>query len=379
MLWRSEWVKGKRMADVLRRHILQTGLMAAVASGAAGALVVRKNMGTLQEYGEWMASIRRLPDTATDLSQLVALATLAPNSHNTQPWTFRAAAGNRLLLQPDLNRRTPVVDPDDHHLFVSLGCAAETLAVAAMGLGWSCDMETDASGEVTASLGPGKARPDALFPAIVDRQSTRSTYDARPVPIDDMIALVDAGTAPGINLALMTEPRERSQMRDLIVAANTAQTADPEFRAELKSWMRYNPTSAMNNGDGLLTAATGNPSLPDWIGPRAFDLFYDPDAETDKIAQQVTSSSGLAVFVAEESGPQAWVQVGRVAQRFLLTATARGIKSAFVNQPVEVAWMRPALAAMVGLPGQRPNLVVRFGYGPTLPYSPRRPVETVMA
>jgi hypothetical protein len=31
------------------------------------------------------------------------------------------------------------------------------------------------------------------------------------------------------------------------------------------------------------------------------------------------------------------------------------------------------------LPGRRPDIVIRFGYGPTLPFSARRPVEAVLA
>jgi len=71
--------------------------------------------------------------------------------------------------------------------------------------------------------------------------------------------------------------------------------------------------------------------------------------------------------------------VVRACQRFALQATALGLKHAFLNQPVEVARFRPELAALVGMPGQRPDLVMRFGYGPTLPCSPRRPVEAVLA
>ena len=47
---------------------------------------------------------------------------------------------------PDLSRRTPVVDPDDHHLFVSLGCAAENLALAAMARGCRGDPMFDDAG-----------------------------------------------------------------------------------------------------------------------------------------------------------------------------------------------------------------------------------------
>jgi len=34
---------------------------------------------------------------------------------------------------------------------------------------------------------------------------------------------------------------------------------------------------------------------------------------------------------------------------------------AFVSQSVEVAGLRPELAALMGLPGRRPDLVMRFG------------------
>jgi hypothetical protein len=62
-----------------------------------------------------------------------------------------------------------------------------------------------------------------------------------------------------------------------------------------------------------------------------------------------------------------------------LQTTALGLRHAFVNQPVEVAGLQPELASLVGMPGRRPDIVMRFGYGPTLPYSPRRPVQALLA
>ncbi|HLV82586.1 MAG TPA: Tat pathway signal protein, partial [Devosia sp.] len=73
-----------------------------------------------------------------------------------------------------------------------------------------------------------------------------------------------------------------------------------------------------------------------------------------------------------------WIAVGRACQRFALAATASGLKHAFVNQPVEVALLRPELAALIGEGGMRPDIIMRFGYGPTLPFSPRRPVNAVL-
>jgi len=74
-----------------------------------------------------------------------------------------------------------------------------------------------------------------------------------------------------------------------------------------------------------------------------------------------------------------WIRVGRACQRFALTATSLELKHAYVNQPVEVARLRPELAALVGAQDKRPDMVMRFGYGPTMPYAPRRPVDSVIA
>jgi hypothetical protein len=49
--------------------------------------------------------------------------------------------------------------------------------------------------------------------------------------------------------------------------------ADAAFMAELKHWIRFNPRSAMRSGDGLFSAASGNPGLPTVLGERAFSAF----------------------------------------------------------------------------------------------------------
>jgi nitroreductase len=91
-----------------------------------------------------------------------------------------------------------------------------------------------------------------------------------------------------------------------------------------------------------------------------------------RAVQRDQRQSGIAVFLGASADPQHWFLSGRACQRFALQVTALGLKTAFINQPVEVAPLRPELAALLGLPGRRPDLVLRFGYGPTLPFSPRR-------
>jgi hypothetical protein len=182
---------------------------------------------------------------------------------------------------------------------------------------------------------------------------------------------------PGVDLVIVTERNEVNRVRDLIVAGNSEQMADAAFVRELKTWLRFSPRQALESSDGLFSASSGSPALPAWLGPHMFDWVFRASAENDKYARQLRTSAGVAVFVSEHDNKDHWVRVGRACQRFALQATALGLKHAFVNQPVEVARLRPELAALVGLPGRRPDIVMRFGYGPTLPYSARRPAVIV--
>jgi nitroreductase len=313
------------------------------------------------------------------MNDLIRYATLAASGHNTQPWRFRVGA-SRIDILPDFSRRTPVVDPDDHHVFVSLGCAAENLTLAAAARGHPGEVGFDPvnDGSVVFAFADGLSAGSALFDAIPKRQSTRAEYDGKPVSAADLRLLASAAAISGVDLILIVDRLHIDRVRDLVVAGNSAQMADAAFVRELKAWLRFSPREAIQNGDGLFSASSGSPALPAWFGPRVFDWVFKADAENDKYAGQIASSAGIAVFVSQRDVRENWVLAGRACQRFALQATALGLKCAFINQPVEVAGLRPELATLVGMPGRRPDIVMRFGYGPTLPYSARRPVESAM-
>jgi len=163
-----------------------------------------------------------------------------------------------------------------------------------------------------------------------------------------------------------------------VLQANTAQLTDEALVKELKAWIRFSAADAVRARDGLYSVCTGNPNIPSWIGDLAFRWTLSPMRDNDKYARQVRSSAGIAISVGQAADKAHWVEVGRCYERFALQATALGIRNAFLNQPVEVAALRPPFAAALGLTGQRPDLVVRFGRGPLLPRSLRRPVEAVL-
>jgi hypothetical protein len=311
-------------------------------------------------------------------AELVRYATLAPSSHNTQCWKF-AVENDAITILPDLSRRCPAVDPDDHHLIVSLGCAAENLMQAAQALGSRCEARFDeARSSVRIALTPATPEVSELFRAIPSRQCTRAEYDGKPLASDELKRLEAAGASERVRMLLLTDRPTLEKVLDFVVQGNTAQMNDRAFVDELKRWIRFNSADAVRLSDGLFSGSTGNPELPAWLGGLMFDLFFTPNTENGKYTKQLRSSAGVAVFAGAKEDVSHWVEVGRCYERFALQATALGIRTAHVNMPVEVATLRSKFGEAIGLGRMRPDLVIRFGRGPTLPRSLRRPVPAVL-
>ena len=79
-------------------------------------------------------------------------------------------------------------------------------------------------------------------------------------------------------------------------------------------------------------AATGNPALPDWLGPLAFDWLASAQSENDKYAHQIRSSAGIAVFVAEQADHAHWGG-DRTCLPALCTASDRTRAETCLHQP----------------------------------------------
>ncbi|NPU84233.1 MAG: Tat pathway signal protein [Syntrophaceae bacterium] len=361
--------------------------MAAAAIGGTGVVVAGCAVNAHNAHAEYDALVQRtwrhtqgdMNSHSAQIHEIVRYATLAPSSHNTQCWKFKLGEDTVSIL-PDFQRRCPVVDPDDHHLFVSLGCAVENLIQAAAASGFRGEASFNVRGDesVDIALVPAKPFLSPLFDAIPSRQSTRGEFDRNPISSEDLMLLEKAGSRDGVRVHLLTERKAMEHVLDFVIQGNTAQMRNRAFVQELKDWVRFNGAHAARTGDGLFAGSSGNPSVPVWLGKILFDLFFTEGAENDKYARHIRSSAGVAVFVSERDDKSCWVETGRAFERFALQATVLGIRHAHLNQPVEVPSIRPQFANFLGVGSKRPDLIVRFGRGPEMPRSLRRPIEKVI-
>ncbi|WP_295882451.1 nitroreductase [uncultured Thiohalocapsa sp.] len=316
---------------------------------------------------------------ALDLHELVRLATLAASSHNTQPWLFRLRT-QAIEVLPDFRRRCPAVDPDDAHLWRSLGCAAENLvhAAAAQGHAASVQLAQQPQGlrvdfEPSAALGATD-----LSAALVRRQCTRRPFDGRAIAREHRALLAQAGACGTARTLLLDSPALRDTVIDFVRAGDVTQLTDPAFRRELIRWLRFTDAEALETGDGLASTPAGQPSLPRWLARPLLRFLLTGRGQAETDTANIRSSPLLAVVVASADSPGAWVDAGRAYERLALQATALGIRTAFINQPIEVPSLRASLHGALGLHGETAQLLLRLGHGPEAPFSLRRPLEDVL-
>jgi hypothetical protein len=216
-----------------------------------------------------------------------------------------------------------------------------------------------------------------LFDAIPSRQNTRSAYDSRLIKNIDLDNLQTLQLEPGVNLQFATNSTALETLLEYVNLGNQIQYTDPAFINELIKWLRFNKKEALSSMDGLYSACSGNPQVPRFIG-QMFVSGTKPQQQADADAAKFRTSP-VAVVVASESDDKiSWVRTGQVYERLALTATSMGIKSALLNQPIEVKELRSQFQSAIGLGNKIPQLLVRFGYADDMPKSLRRPVDWVL-
>lgn len=317
-----------------------------------------------------------------DFKFLVDCAIKAPSGHNTQPWKFENT-DNGITIHPDFSRALPVVDADNHALYISLGCATENIIIAASvkGLESTINYPIDAKGSIKILFNNANAsnvEKDSLYDFIALRQVNRSKYSEKVVSNEDLQILNSSFKFQGISLLLLNGKTSFTNIIPLIIEGNNMQFGNKQFVNELTSWFRYSKSEAEKTKDGLWTAAMGLPNMGRLIGNFVMKNFVSAKSEAKRIQEILQHTQGLAIFVSDDNDVVSWINIGRAFQRFGLTATKLGLSHAHLNMPCEEVVVRNKLAKELGLENKHPLLLIRYGFSNKMPYSFRRSVKDVL-
>jgi len=313
---------------------------------------------------------------------LLSSALLAPSTHNTQPWLFKIDHGCLELLA-DRTRALPVVDPDDRELTISCGAALFHLRLALRHFGYTGNITVfpDADNpDILAHIGLGdplNASPEdlALFDALGKRRTNRQPFEQRVVPASVLIALQEAAHMEGAWLSIIQEEADRNAIADLIALADQMQWADPHFRRELAAWTR--PDAEQWRYDGIPVSALGFGNLISYVNLRMGRTVQLGNGQAFHDRRLVLASPVLVALGTDQDTPSDWLMAGQALAHILLYACTQNVSASFLNQPIEVPEVRLMLHNQLERSGF-PQLLLRLGYGPEVPPTPRRPVAEVL-
>lgn len=316
---------------------------------------------------------------AAKLAFLLRYAVRAPSSHNSQPWLFRLD-GDSVLLLADRSRSLPVADADDRELEISCGVALFhlLLAIRHHGFGPELELMPTPDRDVLARVALGAAQRPAyedrlLFWATTKRRTNRFPYEDRPVPQDVLRALVEAAELESAWLSLLVRDVERESLAELVREADLRQLADERFRRELVDWIHEDPKAV----DGMPRTALGIPRLLAPVGARAVRTFGMGKSAVAHHRKLLEASPVLAVLGTNGDSTADRLAAGMALARVLLRAAQDEVAASFLNQPVELGDLRPKVTALGDREGVA-QLVLRFGYGPEVDPTPRRPLQDVV-
>jgi hypothetical protein len=155
--------------------------------------------------------------------------------------------------------------------------------------------------------------------------------------------------------------------------ADSAQNADPAYRAELRRWTTDDPT----RHDGVPASAVPHVDghSGDEIPLRDFDT-----RGTGHLPAQTASTRRQTILVlgTEEDDPLSWLRAGEALERVLLEIARCGYAAGPLTQAVEVPDTRYALRTELGLTFY-PQFLLRVGRAHATPSTPRRPLTEVLA
>ncbi len=301
-------------------------------------------------------------------------AVLAPSIHNTQPWLFQLRDSSVDVIS-DRRRQLTTLDPDGRAMHVSIGAALLNLQVALRAEGRASKlMLLPADGDpdlcATVQLGgrvPVSPLASTLSAAIRQRHSNRRPFSAEPVPSVELTALVGAAMAEDASL-LVPDPATRHDVLNLVRAADRQQRSDKRYRAELALWTSSIPGQA----DGVPKEAFGPRPDPAKLPLRDFGLVHNGHRRPARFEPTPT----IAVLYSRGDEPADWLRTGMALQRVLLTATASGLATTLMTQPIEIPALRTHLVAP-----HEPRVaqaVLRLGYARPVTGTPRRTVSSLL-
>ncbi|GBF51087.1 hypothetical protein LPTSP4_26180 [Leptospira ryugenii] len=336
---------------------------------------------------------------------ILLTATLAPNSHNTQPWKIKKISENAFELYGDPNRLLPSIDPKERQFYHSQGTFLELAYLTADSLMYNANIDLFPKG-IPKSKDDLLRRPvarfsisakheckhDFLFFAIKNRMMNRDVYSGDYLNTEILNEIQTYAGLQFISAKFQTGEEAIARLNPIIVEAFDRELKSIPANEVTRIWFRLKDSELYQKRDGLCLEGNALSGLKLWF-VRNFFMSLDHDfwhsdstrkLTLDSFRKQVESSKAYVCFISNGSDSQkVWIETGRDFMRFSLACAAKGIAFHTMNQSLqdneESKGFHEQIAKEIGLKNnQRIQLLARLGRSDYMFSSPRRDLKDIL-
>jgi nitroreductase len=318
----------------------------------------------------------RFPDHET-IHAVLSLATRAPSIHNSQPWRWRFGEQS-LHLYADKSMHLPNTDPDGRELMLSCGAALHHCVVALAALGWQVKVhrfpnpaEPDHVAAVEVYRHPASDLDITLAAAIPRRRTDRRHYSTWSVPTGDIAIMGARAARAGV---MLRQVASLPKLQRIVAQAASQHATNPDYLTELATWSGRHASTV-----GVPAHSAPRSDSTAVLPGRAFAAVALAEPPDDESADD--EAVVLALGTTDDD-QLARLRAGEATSLVLLTATALGLASCPVMEPLEIDETREAIRTDVFGTSGYPQMLLRVGWAPVnaepLPSTPRRALADVV-
>lgn len=379
-----------------------------------------------ENYASWKAPYLT-PDQFHSISEeerlnyLILCSSLAPSTHNTQPWAFNPdPLSNQIEIYldkgryykdandyKDLRRVLPASDVKGRQACISIGCAISNFMVAAryFNLKPALTLQDINPEAIKPLLDPEVSDPRRYIPiacvklltdtdsqldretfeAIFTRRMNRGKYEPSYAISDEILkSLKDISLKNGVTTHLLTRLKLADRVRISPIAdfqrqADTFVANNETFTRELGDWLLPNDTQSYLGMPGDTFGLPDEQSLYFHRGMLGeVNLRADEKEGFARSGQEgINSSFAVGIITVKQDSPENWVKTGITLGETSLLLEKNQIAMAVHAGLAEVDFVRNILAASV-FSKQKPTMLFRAGYTrEKRPHSPRLLVDEI--
>ena len=319
-------------------------------------------------------------------TEILRLASLAPSSHNTQPWTVTITSDNVWIVGSAPERRLPEVDPENRETLLSIGAFIENLVTAAAAHGFdvsaaSVARSVDENELVRLEL-RNTVRRDYPLRRLSERRTLRSGFKSETIDAEDFSFII--GGEEGFYYH-PSSSKEAAWLDDATVAATEQQIRREKVQEELARWIRWSDDDAKKYRNGMTPESMDITGLAGWYVRNFYgtsDVLSKDfrKASVDRVRKQVAEGGGWIVTTSADASAASLIDTGRRFERMFLKARERKIAIHPMSQVLqEKPWAAQCRDAL-GLSGI-PCFFIRVGYAKDYPppVSLRMPLTAITA